>query len=147
MAELPSLLLASLRPDSRKQAEQSLHALSLQPGFLTHLLSLVLQSAQDRAVRLAGSVYLKNLVKSLKSKQPDAVLEAFPTDTEPDNLRKTFADIKAHKSFEGLKLRLAIFSIKNSTKKPFLTETYEEFMAPLAAYVGGECRISEASGQ
>ncbi|PIL29858.1 hypothetical protein GSI_08065 [Ganoderma sinense ZZ0214-1] len=64
MAELPSLLLASLRPDSRKQAEQSLHSLSLQPGFLTHLLSLVLQSAQDRAVRLAGSVYLKNLIKS-----------------------------------------------------------------------------------
>ena len=64
MAELPSLLLASLRPDSRKQAEQSLQSLSLQPGFLTHLLSLVLQSAQDRAVRLAGSVYLKNLVKS-----------------------------------------------------------------------------------
>ncbi len=64
MAELPSLLLASLRPDSRKQAEHNLHSLSLQPGFLTHLLSLVLQSAQDRAVRLAGSVYLKNIVKS-----------------------------------------------------------------------------------
>ena len=64
MADLPALLLASLQPDSRKQAEQSLQALSLQPGFLPHLLTLVLQSSQDRAVRLAGSVYLKNLVKS-----------------------------------------------------------------------------------
>lgn len=81
---------------------------------------------------------LNDLVKSLKSKQPEAVLEAFPTDTSPENLRKAFADIKAHKSFKDLKLRVAIFSIKNSSKKPFLTETYEEFMAPLESYVGGE---------
>lgn len=64
MAELPTLLLASLNPSSRKQAEQSLQSLSVQPGFLTHLLTLVLQGAQDRAVRLAASVYLKNIVKS-----------------------------------------------------------------------------------
>ncbi|KAI0366303.1 Cse1-domain-containing protein [Pilatotrama ljubarskyi] len=64
MAELPSLLLASLNPSTRKQAEQNLQTLSIQPGFLTHLLTLVLQSSQDRAVRLAASVYLKNLVKS-----------------------------------------------------------------------------------
>ncbi|KAI0350026.1 Cse1-domain-containing protein [Trametes cingulata] len=64
MAELPSLLLASLNPSTRKQAEQNLQTLSVQPGFLTHLLTLVLQSSQDRAVRLAASVYLKNLVKS-----------------------------------------------------------------------------------
>ncbi|OJT05838.1 Importin-alpha re-exporter [Trametes pubescens] len=64
MAELPTLLLASLNPSSRKQAEQSLQSLSVQPGFLTHLLTLVLQSTQDRAVRLAASVYLKNIVKS-----------------------------------------------------------------------------------
>ncbi|KAI0636204.1 Cse1-domain-containing protein [Trametes polyzona] len=64
MAELPSLLLASLNPATRKQAEQNLQSLSVQPGFLTHLLTLVLQSTQDRAVRLAASVYLKNLVKS-----------------------------------------------------------------------------------
>nr|VWP01251.1 Succinate-semialdehyde dehydrogenase (EC [Ganoderma boninense] len=76
MAELPSLLLASLRPDSRKHAEQSLHSLSLQPGFLTHLLSLVLQSAQDRAVRLAGSVYLKNLVKSRWDDDEPPIAEA-----------------------------------------------------------------------
>ncbi|KAI0714440.1 armadillo-type protein [Cerioporus squamosus] len=64
MAELPSLLLASLNPSTRKQAEQNLQTLSIQPGFLTHLLTLVLQSSQDRAVRLAASVYLKNLIKS-----------------------------------------------------------------------------------
>ncbi|OSC99927.1 Cse1-domain-containing protein [Trametes coccinea BRFM310] len=64
MAELPSLLLASLNPATRKQAEQNLQSLSVQPGFLSHLLTLVLQSSQDRAVRLAASVYLKNLIKS-----------------------------------------------------------------------------------
>jgi hypothetical protein len=81
---------------------------------------------------------LHDLVKSLKSQQPEAVLEAFPTDTSPENLRQAFADIKTHTSFKDLKLRVAIFSIKNSSKKPFLTETYEEFMAPLETYVGGE---------
>lgn len=63
MADLPSLLLASLNPDTRKQAEQSLSALSTQQGFLTHLLQIVLQQTADRAVRLSGSIYLKNVTK------------------------------------------------------------------------------------
>jgi exportin-2 (importin alpha re-exporter) len=63
MADLPSLLLASLNPDTRKQAEQNLTALSLHPGFLVHLLNLILEPSQDRAVRLSGSVYLKNITK------------------------------------------------------------------------------------
>ncbi|KAG6841642.1 hypothetical protein C0991_008627 [Blastosporella zonata] len=63
MADLSSLLLASLNPVTRKQAEQSLHAVSAQPGFLSHLLRLVLEASQDRAVRLAGGVYLKNITK------------------------------------------------------------------------------------
>lgn len=64
MADLPSLLLASLSPGTRRQAEQNLQTLSLQPGFLPQLLRLVLDASQDRSVRLAGSVYLKNTVKS-----------------------------------------------------------------------------------
>ena len=64
MSDLPSLLLASLNPSSRKQAEQNLHALSAQPGFLPVLLTLVLEASQDRSVRLAGSVFFKNVVKN-----------------------------------------------------------------------------------
>jgi exportin-2 (importin alpha re-exporter) len=63
MADLPSLLLASLNPDTRKQAEQNLTVLSLHQGFLIHLLSLILEPSQDRSVRLSGSVYLKNITK------------------------------------------------------------------------------------
>ncbi|KJA18706.1 hypothetical protein HYPSUDRAFT_45045 [Hypholoma sublateritium FD-334 SS-4] len=63
MADLSSLLLASLNPESRKQAEQNLSAFSTQPGFLTHLLRLVLEPSADRAVRLSGSIYLKNITK------------------------------------------------------------------------------------
>ncbi|ESK86419.1 importin-alpha export [Moniliophthora roreri MCA 2997] len=63
MSDLPALLLASLNPATRKQAEQNLNALSEQQGFLSHLLTLVLNQSQDRAVRLSASVYLKNLVK------------------------------------------------------------------------------------
>lgn len=53
------------------------------------------------------------------------MLEQFPTDTSPDSLKKTFSDIKLHPSFKNLKLRLAIYSVKHSSKKPFLDETYE----------------------
>ena len=63
MAEIPALLLASFAPDTRKQAEQSLNSLSIQPGFLTVLLQLVLNTSQEKAVRLAGSVLLKNTVR------------------------------------------------------------------------------------
>lgn len=63
MSQLPTLLLASLNPNTRKQAEQSLDALSVETGFLAHLLGIVLDQSQDRAVRLSGSVYLKNIAK------------------------------------------------------------------------------------
>ena len=63
MADVPTLLLASLNPATRKQAEQNLAALSAQPGFLSALLQLVVAPNQDRSVRLAASVYLKNTVK------------------------------------------------------------------------------------
>lgn len=86
---------------------------------------------------------LNDLVKSLRSQSPGAVIEAFPTDTKPDNLRKAFADIKKHQSFAGLKLNTAIFSIKSSSKKPFLEETYEDFMEPLESYVGGAMVFSQ----
>ncbi|KAI0340315.1 Cse1-domain-containing protein [Trametopsis cervina] len=64
MSDLPALLLASLNPQSRKEAEQNLHALSAQPGFLPVLLRLVLETSQDRPVRLAAGVFFKNVVKN-----------------------------------------------------------------------------------
>ena len=64
MSDLPALLLASLSPATRKHAEQSLTALSVQNGFLPHLLRLVLEPTQDRSVRLAASVFFKNVVKN-----------------------------------------------------------------------------------
>lgn len=81
---------------------------------------------------------LNDLVSNLRSQTPGGVFETFPTDTAPDNLKKAFADIKAHQSFSGLKLRISIFSIKNSVKKPFMSENFEAFMDPLETYVGGE---------
>lgn len=63
MADLPMLLQASLSPDTRRQAEQSLSTLSTEPGFLCTLLQLVLTPTQDKNIRLAGSVLLKNSVK------------------------------------------------------------------------------------
>lgn len=64
MSDVPQLLLASLNPSTRKQAEQSLAARSTQASFPLSLLRIALDSSQDRSIRLAGSVYLKNTIKS-----------------------------------------------------------------------------------
>lgn len=80
---------------------------------------------------------LTELATSLRSSNPGAVLETFPTDTSPEQLRKTFGEIRNHKSFQGLKLDLAVFSIKNSAKKPFMEETVEGFMETLE-----DCKFS-----
>ena len=64
MSDVPQLLLASLNPSTRKQAEQSLAARNIQASFLPSLLHIVLDPSQDRPIRLAGSVYLKNTLKS-----------------------------------------------------------------------------------
>ena len=88
---------------------------------------------------------LKDLVSSLRSSTPDGVFETFATDTSPDKLRKAFADIKQHKSFDNLKLRVSIFSIKNSAKKPFMEESFEAFMDPLETYVGGAMVFAQES--
>jgi hypothetical protein len=63
MADLAALLQASLIPDTRKQAEVALKQISVQPGFLPHLLQLVLDHSKEMSVRLAGSIYLKNIAK------------------------------------------------------------------------------------
>lgn len=63
MSDLPSLLLASLNPASRREAEKRLDDFSKQQGFLTHLLRLILDGTKERQIRLAGSVYLKNIAK------------------------------------------------------------------------------------
>jgi hypothetical protein len=63
MSDIASLLQASLQPASRKQAEQQLHALASQQGFLAHLLTLILNGSYDRSTRLAGGIYLKNVAK------------------------------------------------------------------------------------
>ncbi|KDQ12400.1 hypothetical protein BOTBODRAFT_34372 [Botryobasidium botryosum FD-172 SS1] len=57
------LLLASLVPSTRQAAESQLTTVSVQPGFLPHLLQLALDPAQPLQVRQAASVYFKNNVR------------------------------------------------------------------------------------
>jgi len=65
--DLPALLRASLDPSTRREAEHRLKELASAPGFVTTLLQFVVGSggvaAVDRPIRLAGAVYLKNVVK------------------------------------------------------------------------------------
>jgi exportin-2 (importin alpha re-exporter) len=64
MADLASILLASLQPQTRQQAEQTLDQFSnTQPQFFVQLLRLVLDPSQTQPVRLSASIYFKNTVK------------------------------------------------------------------------------------
>jgi short-subunit dehydrogenase len=95
----------------------------------------ILASHGDLAVALLArrSEPLHELTKNLRSQVPNGVFEAFPTDTSPASLSKAFKDINDHASFKDLKLRLAIFSVKHSSKKPFMEETYEACL-PFAVF-------------
>ncbi|KAF1944183.1 NAD(P)-binding protein [Clathrospora elynae] len=88
---------------------------------------------------------LASVISKVREANPSAVLEAFPSDTSKASLEKAFADIKSHDSFKDLKLDLAIYSIKHSTKKPFLQETREEFEESLETYVGGAFTFAQES--
>ncbi|KAH7116895.1 hypothetical protein B0J11DRAFT_583601 [Dendryphion nanum] len=88
---------------------------------------------------------LNEVVSTVRKTSPDAVLETFPTDTSPESLKEAFADIKDHNSFQNLKLSMAIYSIKHSSKKPFMEETYDDFTDSLEQYVGGAFLFAQES--
>jgi NAD(P)-dependent dehydrogenase (short-subunit alcohol dehydrogenase family) len=69
--------------------------------------------------------------------------ETFPSDTNPSNLSKAFADIRSHSAFKDLKLRVAVYHIKNASRKPFLEETHADFMNSMETYVGGAMAFSQ----
>ncbi|KAF1830373.1 NAD(P)-binding protein [Decorospora gaudefroyi] len=88
---------------------------------------------------------LKSVISTVHETNPNAILEAFPTDTSKASLEKAFQDIKAHESFQDLKLNLAIYNIKHSSKKPFLEETRAQFEDSLETYVGGAFTFAQES--
>ncbi|KAI9715255.1 MAG: hypothetical protein M1812_006066 [Candelaria pacifica] len=86
---------------------------------------------------------LKTIASTIRESQPSSIIETFPSDTSPESLSSTFSAIKAHESFKGLKLKVAVYSIKHSSKKPFLEESYEGFVESLRVYVGGAMAFSQ----
>ncbi|KAH7097236.1 importin alpha re-exporter [Auriculariales sp. MPI-PUGE-AT-0066] len=71
MSDLSAVLLASLHPSTRKQAEVTLEQSSVQPGFMQVLLQLILNGGADRGARLAASVYFKNTVRKRWTDETD----------------------------------------------------------------------------
>ncbi|CZS93646.1 related to oxidoreductase, short chain dehydrogenase/reductase family [Rhynchosporium agropyri] len=86
---------------------------------------------------------LNSVRSNLKETSPGSVVETFPTDTSPSNLKAAFQSIKSHQSFQDLKLKVAVYSVKHSSKKPYMDETYEEFTQSLEQYVGGAFTFSQ----
>ncbi|EPE30152.1 NAD(P)-binding Rossmann-fold containing protein [Glarea lozoyensis ATCC 20868] len=90
---------------------------------------------------------LSKIQSTLKESSPESVMEIFPTSTDPDSLKSAFQDIRTHQSFKDLKLKLAVYSIKHSSKKPFMEETYKEFTTSLTEYVGGAFAFAQESAK
>lgn len=88
---------------------------------------------------------LSSVRANLQQTSPGSVIETFPTDTSPTKLKSAFQSIRTHDSFKNLKLKVAVYSVKHSSKKPFMNETYEEFTESLEQYVGGAFTFSQES--
>ena len=96
------------------------------------------------ALLARNSDNLHNLASSLQ-KSSGGVLHAFPTDTSPDNLRKTFSKIKEHEAFKGLKLEVTMWNIKHSHRTPIAEETSDRFGESLQIYVTGAMVFGQES--
>ena len=86
---------------------------------------------------------LSDIARNLSETSPGSIVEVFPTDTKPENLKKAFQSIKTHPSFKDLKLKVAVYSVKHSRKIPFMSETYNDFTQSLEDYVGGAFIFSQ----
>jgi|ERR1711934_95890 len=80
---------------------------------------------------------LQSLAADLRKSSNGGVLHPFATDTQPDNLRKAFASVAEHNDFKNLKLKLAVYHVKNASKKPFLEETADAFNESMQTFTTG----------
>lgn len=97
------------------------------------------------AVLARNATNLNGVVEKIRSTNSSAIVEAFPTDTSPNQLQSTFQKISQHSSFQGLKLKLAIYHIKQSAKEPFLDTKPEEFSKSMDTYVTGALSFAQES--
>ncbi|MCJ1392028.1 hypothetical protein MMC18_004895 [Xylographa bjoerkii] len=88
---------------------------------------------------------LSSTAANLARTAPGSVVETFSSDTSPKSLSETFAAIRAHQSFDGLKLRAAVYNVKHAQVKNFMTETHHEFVDSLTTYVGGAMAFAQES--
>jgi len=80
---------------------------------------------------------LEALRDELRKSVTGGVFHSFPSDTSPASLQKTFKAIAAHPELKELKLRLAIFHVKHSSKEPFMKTTPEAYGESLQTYATG----------
>jgi len=86
---------------------------------------------------------LDELVALLKEQAPGAVCEGFVSDTTPEKMESAFKSVQEHPSFQGLKLKAAVFNIKSPSRSPYADETYEHFTEYMTMYVGGAFQFSK----
>ena len=77
---------------------------------------------------------LEETVEKIRQQTGQKAVEGFSTDTQPSNLTFAFEKIRSHPSFEGLKLKLALFHIKHSSREPFLETSPESYGKALEEY-------------
>lgn len=100
------------------------------------------------AVLARNEENLKQLCQTIRTSAQSGstpVVEAFPTDTSPESLSRTFKAIASHQAFQGLKLRLAIYHVKHSSKEPFLDTKPEDFSKSLHTYTTGAFAFAQES--
>jgi NAD(P)-dependent dehydrogenase (short-subunit alcohol dehydrogenase family) len=97
------------------------------------------------ALLARNSEKLTSLASTLRSSVKGGVFHTFASNTEPASLAKTFDAIASQPELKDLKLRLAVYHIKHSSKKPFLEETADAFSESLETYITGAFAFAQES--
>jgi short-subunit dehydrogenase len=90
---------------------------------------------------------LDSLRDSLRNQVPNSTFHSFATDTSPTSLRKAFSDISSHPELKDLKLKLAVFHVKHSSKGPFMQSTPEEYGESLQIYATGAMAFGQEAAK
>lgn len=108
---------------------------------------------------------LEKLASDIRSKEPGSIVHPIPSDTSSASLQSAFEKFSSHADFKDLKLKLAIYHVKHSSKEPFLDTTPESYAESLNTYsvgaftfaqlatklsyaqYGGQTSLAETNGQ
>uniref|UniRef100_A0A182IM19 Uncharacterized protein n=1 Tax=Anopheles atroparvus TaxID=41427 RepID=A0A182IM19_ANOAO len=119
--KISELLRATIEPTQRMQAEEQLNQVHKIIGFLPSLMQVIMQNDLEMPVRLAGAIYLKNLVNSSWQDREAEAGNPIPFSIHEQDramIRDTIVEAIVHVPAEVVKVQLC-FCLSHIIKNDF----------------------------